>query len=596
MPEVGSEGSLQRRLAAILAADVVGYSRLMGEDEAGTLNVLKTHRREFVEPEIADHHGRLIKLMGDGALVEFASVCDAVACAVEIQQGMVRRNADVPGPKQIVFRIGINLGDVIIDQDDIYGDGVNVAARLEELAEPGGICVSSEVHGQVEGRLNLAFEDLGERRVKNIARPLRVYRVSMAPADAPIARNAPEVGPSLPLPDRPSIAVLPFVNLSCDPGQEYLSDGISEDIITALSRFRWFFVIARNSSFAYKGAAVDVKQVARELGVQYVLVGSVRGAGNRVRVSAQLVETASGHHVWAERYDRDIDDIFALQDDITESIVSIVGSEFLSAEMRRAQRADPQHLSAWHCLMRAGWHHARYTKPDVIEAQRLLHQALDLDPASAQSYCLLAFTHLMQAQFGWSELTDDSIAQASLAAGRAVEFDDRDAWAHTAMGLVDLISRRHDQAIARFEKAIDLNPSLAHAHAALGQAVALAGDHERAEVQIRRAIRLSPRDPFMVYWYAHLGVAAFAAEHYEEAIDWAGKTIQQNPNFPGGPRLLASSLGHLGRLAEARQALDQLLRLMPGMKADDVGGQVPFKHAADMERYLDGLRRAGLAD
>jgi TolB-like protein/Tfp pilus assembly protein PilF len=587
---------LQRRLAAILAADVVGYSRLMGEDEAGTLSILKAHRREFIEPKIAEHHGHLIKLMGDGALVEFASVCDAVACAVEIQQGMVRRNASGPAAKQVVFRVGINLGEVLFDENDIYGDGVNVAARLEALAEPGGICVSSEVHGQVEGRLNLAFEDLGERRVKNIARPLRVYRVSMAPADAPIARTAPDAGPSLPLPDRPSIAVLPFVNLSGDSGQEYLSDGISEDIITALSRFRWFFVIARNSSFAYKGTAVDATQVARELGVQYLLVGSVRRAGDRVRVTAQLVETGSGHQVWAERYDRNIDDIFALQDDITESIVSTVGSEFLSAEMRRAQRAGPQHLSAWHCLMRAGWHHARYTRADVIEAQRLLRQALDLDPASAQSCCLLAFTHLMQAQFGWSESTEESIAEAVLAAGRALELDNRDAWAHTAMGLVDLISYRHDQAIARFEKATDLNPSLAHAHAALGQALVLAGEHERAEEQIRRAIRLSPRDPFSVYWYAHLGLAAFVAERYEEAIDWAGKTIQQNPNFPGGHRLLASSLGHLGQLAEARQALDQLLRLMPGMQADDVRRQVPFKKAADMERYLDGLRKAGLAD
>jgi TolB-like protein/Tfp pilus assembly protein PilF len=587
---------LQRRLAAILAADVVGYSRLMGEDEAGTLEVLKTHRREFIEPKIADHHGRLIKLMGDGALVEFASVCDAVACAVEIQQGMVRRNASVLGPKQVLFRVGINLGEVILDDDDIYGDGVNVAARLQELAEAGGICVSSEVHGQVVGRLNLTFEEMGERRVKNIARSLRVYRVSMAPADAPIARKAPDVGPALPLPERPSIAVLPFLNMSGDTEQEYLSDGLSEDIITALSRFRWFFVIARNSSFAYKGTAVDVKQVARELGVQYVLEGSVRRAANRVRVTAQLIETASGHHVWAERYDRDIDDIFALQDDITENIVSTVGSEFLSAEMRRAQRADPQQLSAWHCLMRAGWHHARYTKADVIEAQRLLHQAIDLDPASAQSYCLLAFTHLMQAQFGWSESTDDPIEQASIAARRAVDLDDRDAWAHTAMGLVDLIAYRHDQAIARFERATDLNPSLAHAHAALGQALTLAGDPERADAPIRRAIRLSPRDPFIVYWYAHLGLAAFAAERYEEAIDWAGKTIQQNPNFPGAYRLLASSFAHLGRQAEARQALEQLLRLMPGMKAIDVRRQVPFKHTAVMERYLDGLRKAGLAD
>lgn len=588
--------ALQRRLAAILAADVVGYSRLMGEDETGTLRTLKAHRREFIEPKIAEHHGHLIKLMGDGALVEFASVCNAVACAVEIQQGMVHRNAREQPSKQVVFRVGINLGEVLFDDSDIYGDGVNVAARLEALAEPGGICVSSEVYGQVEGRLNLAFEDLGEHRVKNIARPLRVYRVSMTPADVPIARTAPDAGPSLPLPDRPSIAVLPFVNLSDDPVQEYLSDGISEDIITALSRFRWFFVIARNSSFAYKGRPVDTTQVARELGVQYLLVGSVRKAANRVRVSAQLVETASGHPVWAERYDRNIDDIFALQDDITGSIVSTVGSEFLSAEMQRAQRADPRHLSAWHCLMRAAWHHARYTKADVIEAQRLLHQAIDLDPASAQSYCLLAFGHLMQAQFGWSDSTEGAIEQASTAARQALDLDDRDAWAHTAMGLADLISYRHERAIARFEKAIDLNASLAHAHAALGQALALVGDDVRAEDQIRRAIRLSPRDPFMVYWYAHLGLAAFAAERYEDAIDWAGKVIQQNPNFPGGPRLLAASLAQLGQRGEARRALDQLLRLMPGMQVDDVRRQVPFKKAGDMERYLDGLRKAGLVE
>lgn len=586
---------LQRRLAAILAADVVGYSRLMGEDEAGTLNTLKAHRREFIEPKIAEHHGHLIKLMGDGALVEFASVCDAVTCGVEIQQGMVQRNASKPLEKQLVFRVGINLGEVLFDDNDIYGDGVNVAARLEALAEPGGICVSSEVHGQVEGRLNLAFEDLGERRVKNIARPLRVYRVNMAPADVPIARTAPVSGPSPALPDRPSIAVLPFANLSQDPGQEYLSDGISEDIITALSRFRWFFVIARNSSFAYRGTAVDTTLVARELGVQYLLVGSVRRAADRVRVSAQLVEAASGHHVWAERYDRNIDDIFALQDDITESIVSTVGSEFFSAEMRRAQGADPNHLSAWHCLMRAAWHHARYTKGDVIEAQRLLHQAIDLDPASVQSYCLLAFTHLMQAQFGWSDSVADTIGHAFTAARQALDLDDRDAWAHTAMGLTDLISSRHDQAIARFEKATDLNPSLAHAHAALGQALALAGDHVRADDQIRRAIRLSPRDPFMVYWFGHLGLAAFVAGRYEDAVNWAGKAIQQNPNFPGGPRVLAASLPQLGRLAEARRALDQLLRLMPGMQVDDVRRQVPFRNAADMEHYLDGLRQAGLA-
>jgi TolB-like protein/Tfp pilus assembly protein PilF len=460
---------------------------------------------------------------------------------------------------------------------------------VEGLAEGGGICISGTVYDAVETKLGLEYEYLGEQEVKNIPKPVRVYRVRMEP----VATQTGSVK-HLELPDRPSIAVLPFANMSGDPEQEYFADGIAEDIITALSRFRWFFVIARNSTFTYKDKTADVKQVAQDLGVRYVLEGSVRKAGNRVRISAQLIDAPNDHHVWAERYDRDLEDIFAVQDEITQSIVTSVGPEFLSAEMQRAQRKDVRSLDAWDCVMRASSHHSRYTRQDVAEAQRLLRKAIKLDPLSAGAFCLLAFTHLMQAQFGWSESVNQSIQEAAKAAQRAVAIDDRDAWAHTAVGLVDLISRRYEDTIRRLEKAIDLNPSLANAHGALGQVLALAGEYEAAVEQINKAIRLSPRDPFMAYWVAHLGLAAFAAERYDEAREWGVKTIRENPQFPGGYRLLAASYGQLDRKKEAQTALKEVLLLLPGMTIEDVRKQVPFKKPGDLERYLDGLRKAGL--
>jgi TolB-like protein/cytochrome c-type biogenesis protein CcmH/NrfG len=564
----------------------------MRADDEATLAALKALRKDVIDPSIAAHRGHIVKTMGDGVLVEFPSVVEAVRNAVEVQEGIIERNRDVPEDRRIEFRVGVNVGDVIVDEEDIYGDGVNIAARLQELAEPGGFCLSDDAYNQIRDKLDFGFEDMGEREVKNIDRPVRVWRWV---ADGPIEREtaANETEP-FPLDSKPSIAVLPFDNLSGDPGQEYFADGIAEDIITALSRFHWFFVIARNSSFTYKGKPIDVKEVSRNLGVRYVLEGSVRKAGNRVRIAAQLVDAATGNHVWAERYDRELEDIFAVQDEITESIAATVAPELVSAEMQRAQRIDVRNLDAWDCVMRASSHHARYTEQGAADAERLLGQAIDLDPGHAQAFCLLAFTHLMRVQFGWSKSAARSIQEAAEAAEKAAALDDRDAWVHTALGLVDLMSRRYDFAIRRLEKATALNPNLANAQGGLGQALALNGDYEGAVKQIQKAIRLSPMDPFMVYWFGHLGLAAFAAECYEDAVEWAAKTIQQNPRFPGGHRLITASYGQLGKIHEARASLQELLRLMPGMTADDVRRQVPYRKPADMERYIQGLQKAGL--
>ena len=590
-----TQDHVKRKLTAILSADVKGYSRLMGEDEKGTVRTLNTYK-EVMTGLIQHHHGRVVNAPGDNVLAEFASVVDTVECAVEIQKELKNRNADLPENRRMEFRIGINLGDVIEDGEQILGDGVNIAARLEGLAEAGGIYLSGTAYDQVENKLSLGYEYLGEQSVKNIAKLVRVYRVR--PETRAVSRGFSAVASNemmvLPLPDKPSIAVLPFANMSDDPEQEYFSDGITEDIITALSRFRWFFVIARNSTFTYKGKTVDVKAVAQDLGVRYVLEGSVRKAGSRVRITAQLIDAPTSHHIWAERYDRELKDIFAVQDEITENIVTSIGPEFLSAEMRRAQRRDVRSLDAWDYIMRAAFHHSRYRKEDVAEAQRLLRKAIELDPFKAEGFCLLAFTHLMQVQFGWSESADQSIQEAANAAEKAVALDDRDAWAQAALGLVDLISRRYDDAIQRLKRAIALNRSFANAYGALGQALALVGEYAEADEQINKAIRLSPRDPFLVYWFGHLGLAAFAEGHYDAACQWGAKIIQENPCFPGGHRLLAASYGQLGRTKEAQTALKDLFLLMPGMTIDDVRKQVPFKDPNHMERYVDGLRKAGL--
>jgi adenylate cyclase len=405
-----------RRLAAILAADVAGYSRLMGVDEEGTLEHLKTHRRELIDPKIVEHHGRIVKTTGDGMLVEFGSVVDAVRCAVEVQQGMVERNATAATEKRIEFRVGINVGDIIIDGDDIHGDGVNIAARLEAFADPSGICVSQKVRDEVQDKLALAFEDLGDQQLKNITRPVRVYEVKIS--------GAPEAAWSaLALPDKPSIAVLAFQNMSGDAEQEYFADGMSEDIITALSKLRWFFVIARNSTFAYKGKSPDVRQVARELGVRYVLEGSIRKAGNRLRITAQLVDATTGNHVWAERYDREIADIFAVQDEITQSVVAAIEPQLYAAENIRIQSKPPESLDAWGCVIRALWHTGRFNKYDAEQARDLLKRAIAIDPGYARARSLLAFAGMEAAMLGGHNI-DTALSTARQEAHASLALDD----------------------------------------------------------------------------------------------------------------------------------------------------------------------------
>jgi adenylate cyclase len=471
---------MERRLAAILAADVVGYSRLMGEDETGTLRRLKSLRTELVQPTITERKGRVVKLMGDGLLAEFPSVVEAVQCAVDIQQSMTGREADLPDGRRIRLRIGVNLGDIIVEGSDIYGDGVNVAARLEGLAEPGGVCISGKVREEVRNKLSAAFEDLGEQKVKNIAEPVRVYRWDHAGVDrAPGMMSADE---TLPLPDKPSIAVLPFDNMSGDPEQEYFSDGITEDIITELSRFRSLFVIARNSSFHYKGRSPKVQDIGRELGVQYVVEGSVRKAGNRVRITTQ---------------DRDLEDIFSLQDEMTQTIVGAVEPELSAAERERAARKSPESLDAWETYQRGLWHLWSFTREGFAEAQRLLRRAHELDPGFATAYAFESYAHYLEAMLGFAQAPDENLEAALKAAKKSLALDDKDPVAYFAMGRVYMSRGEHDASVAALKTTLVLNPSFALAYHGLGVALMLSGRLDEAAEALDKAIRLSPRDPVL---------------------------------------------------------------------------------------------------
>jgi adenylate cyclase len=459
MPNTTGQPKVERRLAAILAADVVGYCRLMGMDEEETHARLKAHRRELIDPKIAEHHGRIVRLTGDGALVEFPSVVGAVCCAIDIQRGMGECNAKSPEEKRIEFRIGINLGDVIIDGDDIYGDGVNVAARLEALCEPGDICASQVVHDQVRDKVDIAFEDAGEQQLKNIARPVRVYRIRLGPPSSEKIRAA------LPLPDKTSIAVLPFTNLSGDPGQDYFSDGISEDIITELSRFSDLFVIARNSSFTYKARAVDVRQVGRELGVRYVLEGSIRRAADRVRITAQLIDATTGANRWAERYDRELKDVFAVQDEVARAIVGIIARHVNKAEAERTLLKPPASWQAYDYYMRGTDVHAAflstYTPVEKLyEARRLLEQSLSIDPLYARAYAELSGTHIVAWLYSLDNdfLNPAALDRAYWLASKAVQLDPNLPQAHASLGNVLTMKHQYDAAIAEFERATALNP------------------------------------------------------------------------------------------------------------------------------------------
>jgi adenylate cyclase len=586
-----AEERVERRLAAILAADVVGYSRLMGADEEATLADLKRHRRELTDPKIKEHRGRIVKTTGDGVLVEFASVVDAVRCAVDIQREMADRNAAVPPERRIEFRIGLNVGDIIIDGTDIYGDGVNVAARLEALAEPGGICISRVVRDQVRDKLDFSFEDMGEQQVKNIARPVRTHRVLLGPnaieaAAVPTAR-APQ--------QKPSIAVLPFANMSGDAEQEYFSEGITEDVITNLSRNRAFFVISRSTSFTYKCPAVDVAKIARELGVRYVLEGSVRRAGNRVRITAQLIDAETGHHLWADRYDRELADVFAVQDEIAHSITGAIAPGIMSAEIQQAQRKHPSQLDGWDRIVRAHWHLRRFTRDDLAEARHLLSEVIAADPTNAMALSDLAFANHFEAVFGWGDGTvAEGFARSGDAARKAVTADDSDAAAHGVLAIYDLFSGQHAEARRRLRRALDLDPNSVTTHGYLGVTEAFGGDYDAALSHLDDAIRLSPRDPLLVCWHLCKGWAALSAERYEEAIEFRTRAADANPEFPDIYAVLAAANGQLGRAEAARAALDQLLRRMPALTAGDERLDRPFARTADRERFLEGLRKAGM--
>jgi adenylate cyclase len=581
---------VERRLAAILAADVAGYTSLMGVDEAGTLERLTELRREVLEPLIATHRGRVVKLMGDGFLVEFASVVDAVSCALAWHAGVAERD------EGLRFRIGINLGDVIVEGEDIYGGGVNIAARLESLAAPGEICLSDDAYRQVRGKLEVTFEDLGEQHLKNVAEPVRVYRVvSTAPA---AASKGAETAP-LPLPDKPSIAVLPFNNMSEDPEQEYFADGISEDLITALSKIRWFFVIARNSTFTYKGQAVEVTQVARELGVRYVIEGSVRKATNRVRITAQLVDATTGRHVWAERYDRQLEDIFELQDEMAQTIVGAVEPELSAAERERAARKPPESLDAWETYQRGLWHLWNFTEEDNAAAQRLLRQAQALDPGFATAYAFESYSHYLDAMLGFAKTPEDSLAAALAAAKRALALDDKDPVAYFAAGRVHMMRAEHDASVAELRTAVALNPSFALAHHGLGCALMLSGRLEEATEELDKTIRLSPRDP--VLW----GMMCFHSLNFglrgqhEAAAVWARKAIHEPRSAGGGYwpyAVLASALGNLGQTSDARAACEEAVRRKPNLSLGYLQNTLPTKQPGALAPYLEGLRKAGLPE
>jgi TolB-like protein/class 3 adenylate cyclase/tetratricopeptide (TPR) repeat protein len=581
---------VERRLSAILAADVTGYSRLMGLDEEGTLAQLKAHRHALIDPKIAEHRGRIVKTTGDGMLVEFASVVDAVRCAVDVQQGMIERNGEVPQDKQIQFRIGVNVGDIIIEGGDIFGDGVNVAARLEGIAEPGGICVSSRVLEDIRGKINIDFEDLGEQQLKNIVRPIRVYR-------AWLREDLPAPMPTLALPDKPSIAVLPFQNMSGDPEQEYFADGVVEDIITALSRFRNLFVIARNSSFVYKGRAVDIKQVGRELGVRYVLEGSVRKAAKRVRIAGQLINASDSTHLWADRLDGALEDVFDLQDRVTESVVGAIGPKLLQAEIERAKRKPTAHLDAYDCYLRALACTRLLTDQSIAQALPLLYKAIELDPDYAAVFGLAAICYHWRKANGWmTDPAQESIETARLAR-KAAALGKDDALALSLAGQsLAFLEGNLEEGASLIDRALALNPNLADAWLCSSWVTSFRGDPDTALVHVARAMRLSPLDPLIGGMQAASAFAYFLAYRYDEASIWAEKAMREQPHVVTPLRVAAASYALSGRMEQANKVMVQLRQIDPTLRMSNVKDRIPPLRQNDLTRYVEALRAAGLPD
>jgi adenylate cyclase len=583
-----------RRLVAIFYADVAGYSRLTGADEEGS------HRRvmavlDDVTARIADGGGEVLRYAGDAVLAVFPSVVRAVETSAAIQTALAERDPDLTEDQRVLIRIGINLGDVIEDRGEVYGDGVNLAARLEAAAEPGGICLSGAAHDQVEGKVAIAFTDGGEERFKNIARPVRIWR--WAPG---VIVPASGDGKALALPDKPSIAVLAFNNMSGDAEQEFFADGVTEDIITELSKYRSIFVIARNSSFAFKGRAVDIKQVGQELGVRYVLEGSVRKSAQRVRVTAQLIEATSGNHLWAERYDRTLDDVFALQDEITETIVAAIQPELESAERERARRKLPESSGAWVHYQRGMWHSYRATAQDLVEAERCFRNALAVDPHYALAHAGTAYTVFLRVLFQAgmeatgqrNALIDGAIAEAST----SVRLDDREPFGQYVLGRLHSLRGNFDEAIERLELAVELNPNFALAYHGLGYALAFGDRADEAITCFERALRLSPADPYRWAMATMMAFTKVLLGQYESALDWARRGVRDMPTIIWPRAHMIAALIGLGREDEARQAAHDLLEVRPDFTIAMIDQAVTFKNPTTRERYIATLRAAGLPE
>ncbi|HKH02522.1 MAG TPA: adenylate/guanylate cyclase domain-containing protein, partial [Bradyrhizobium sp.] len=552
---------------------------------------LKLLRRELMDPKSKQHHGRIVKTTGDGILIEFPSVVDAVRCAIEIQQGMSERNADLPQGQRIEFRIGVNLGDVMIQGRDLYGDGVNIAARLEALAAPGGICISRTVFNHARDKVPFDFEDADEQMLKNIARPVHVYRIMINPTRP--AATSKANGSMLALPDKPSIAVLPFTNMSGDPEQEFVSDGVAEDVITALSHYPSLFVIARNSSFTYKGRSVDVKQVGRELGVRYVLEGSVRKAGNRIRVTAQLIEAGSSNHVWADRYDRDLADIFAVQDELTQALTTALAPAIAGAELRRAMRKPPESLDAWAAYQRGLWHLGKATQDDDAAAEQFFRQAIDLDPTFAGGYSALALYQLQAAAIYQKLDLRHAQRSAEALARRAVALDGADAEARSCLGWALQACGDAEGALAEIERALSMSPNLAMAHGQKGATLIFAGRQKEGLMALDTCIRLDPRDPYLAVRLLHVACGQYFSCEYEASIEASKRLIRSYPDFPMVYRWCAAALAQLGRTTEAKEALEKAVSRAPGAFDMYVRNRAPWFRPEDHAHLVEGLRKAG---
>ncbi len=575
-----------RRLAAILAADMVGYSRLMGLDEVGTISRLRESLDDVFNPKIEEYGGRVVKLMGDGILVEFASAVDAVLCAIDVQNAINERASSSPSDERIAYRIGVNLGDIVIDGEDILGDGVNIAARLEGLAEPGGICISGKVHDEVSDKLDLTFLEIGEQQVKNIARPVRAYFIDLQDRPSmPVAENRNNT--------QPAVAVLPFDNLSQDPEQQYFSDGLSEDIITLLSAWRSFPVIARNSSFAYRGQSRDVREIARELSARYIIEGSVRKSGNRVRVTSQLSDAESGHHLWADKFDGSLDDIFQIQDDITRQIVTLVEPEMEKAERNKAETERSSNLSAWDYYLRARALSHLLTPDDNKRARELYQKAIELDANYGDAYAGLSLTYQREMLFDFAgdraNLEQDSLSTAR----KAVDLDDSSALAHLALGGAYIWLNQHELSIAATRTATELNPSNVQARFALGNRLDIVGSPTEGIPLLESSLELNPRDPHAHIYFVQLARAYVNARDYDKAMGYLRESIRRKPDHPHTYHVLAICLGHLDRVEEACEAARQCDALHPGFMEKRTHWNI-YVDPASNEHLTEGLRKAGL--